>query len=892
MDGSGRKIAIVNDPPPVGRDAMNLIGTISRTIFALAILFGLNAAPAVSWGAGPGGSPSSSRLTRTVVSQLYVALIGRASEGSGSAYWIGDGRDRVQTAEAMLATDQAREYFGSALGSDEAFIEHIYRNTLGKTRAEDPEGVDYWVGRLSGGMSRGAVVVELIDAVMAPEHAGKASQARFVNRVAASDYAAGRLYDFTGMEPFKEFIDSVTDSPSSLASAKSAIDARRKGTEPQERIREGDVHVNDPSDLPGLRGITTIEGDLTIHGSLIVDSLVDLGNLRRVTGDFDVQYTESLSSLEGLENLASVGKLWIRGNRSLKNIAALSALASAETVYLEANPSLATLEGLGGLTTLEGLYLNDNASLSDISELAGLTSARRVYITGNPSLRDLEGLKGLSTLYRLGIEENKALKNLQGLEGLESVEKELKIFQNPSLPSLEGLGALKTVGRLTIRANPSLKNLEGLDALASASEIIVAENDALTSLEGMEALTSVTASMSISGNDALTDLRGLERIASFGTLLKVEKHPSMTSLEGLSGLTSLTWLILIDNPGVKELGALGNVTEIENLELEGMNGFGGFGNVTGIKQLQLTGMESFSDFGNLTSLESLIIKEVPEVSGLEGIVVANLYLWDAGRVEGLTATTSLGELSVRGMRDLTFLDHITAIDSLSLTTMSGFEGLDQLTSVKNLKVYVSNTFRGLENITSVEDSLMIIWCNAPSFEGLENLESVGGILRLDGTGAGLDDFRGLDKLSSVGGIFVYNTALKGFQGLENLRSVGFVFAWDNHRLATFEGLGHITSLEYLEVRNCDALTSLAGLASLTTLEEQLTLEENDALEILGLHRLENAGRQPPSAGDKFLFHVKDNPSLCASDAEALMSRMLTGSPLDVTITFSGNKPCP
>ena len=45
----------------------------------------------------------------------------------------------------MLATEAAKEYFGSALTSNEAFIKHIYKNTLNKTEVEDPEGINFWV---------------------------------------------------------------------------------------------------------------------------------------------------------------------------------------------------------------------------------------------------------------------------------------------------------------------------------------------------------------------------------------------------------------------------------------------------------------------------------------------------------------------------------------------------------------------------------------------------------------------------------------------------------------------------------------------------------------------------------------------------------------------------
>ena len=81
-------------------------------------------------------------LTQTQVSQLYIGVFGRASEGGGNRYWQTDPQSTSMTATAnvMLNTAPAIAYFGSTLSNNQAFIEHIYSNTLGKTYEEDPRG--------------------------------------------------------------------------------------------------------------------------------------------------------------------------------------------------------------------------------------------------------------------------------------------------------------------------------------------------------------------------------------------------------------------------------------------------------------------------------------------------------------------------------------------------------------------------------------------------------------------------------------------------------------------------------------------------------------------------------------------------------------------------------
>ena len=127
-------------------------------------------------------------LTQTEVSELYVSIFNRASEGEGNRYWQTNQIDMVATANVMLNTEDAKKYFGSSLNSNQAFIEHIYKNTLNKTISDDADGISYWTSQLDT-KSRGQVIVDLIGAAKVPENAGDA-QEQFLNRVEVSNYMA------------------------------------------------------------------------------------------------------------------------------------------------------------------------------------------------------------------------------------------------------------------------------------------------------------------------------------------------------------------------------------------------------------------------------------------------------------------------------------------------------------------------------------------------------------------------------------------------------------------------------------------------------------------------------------------------------------------------------
>jgi len=103
---------------------------------------------------------------REQVSQLYVALFGRAPDGEGLGYWVGllsEGQSMTQVANTMYATAPARDYYPSFLTNQE-IIESFYENVLGRTA--DAEGLAFWTAKLNAsGATPGSVITEMINVV-------------------------------------------------------------------------------------------------------------------------------------------------------------------------------------------------------------------------------------------------------------------------------------------------------------------------------------------------------------------------------------------------------------------------------------------------------------------------------------------------------------------------------------------------------------------------------------------------------------------------------------------------------------------------------------------------------------------------------------------------------
>lgn len=156
-------------------------------------------------------------LTQKQVSELFVSIFGRASEGSGNKFWQ-QSVDTKSAANDMLKTDAAKAYFGNSLDSNQAFIEAIYKNTLNKTVADDAAGIKFWVDALNSGMSRGEVVASLVASVASHANSTdpktKAAYDQFNNRVEVSNYVADKIENVPAngdLSVFKAYNNNTTN---------------------------------------------------------------------------------------------------------------------------------------------------------------------------------------------------------------------------------------------------------------------------------------------------------------------------------------------------------------------------------------------------------------------------------------------------------------------------------------------------------------------------------------------------------------------------------------------------------------------------------------------------------------------------------------------------------
>jgi hypothetical protein len=102
-------------------------------------------------------------FSNDVVTPAYEKFLGRAPDPAGLAYWTDQLRSGLLTDESLAAAlVGSAEYFSRAGGTNQLWVDALYRNLLG--RPADAAGETYWVGQLQAGASRTGVALGFANA--------------------------------------------------------------------------------------------------------------------------------------------------------------------------------------------------------------------------------------------------------------------------------------------------------------------------------------------------------------------------------------------------------------------------------------------------------------------------------------------------------------------------------------------------------------------------------------------------------------------------------------------------------------------------------------------------------------------------------------------------------
>ncbi|QQF51337.1 DUF4214 domain-containing protein [Campylobacter fetus subsp. venerealis] len=352
-------------------------------------------------------------ISKSEVSELFIVLFGRPTEGEGNTYWVNEssanGWGMIETSNAILNLDITKSFLGETLNNNESFVKHLFKNAVNLTEFvsdEQKAGLKYWVDLLdNGALSKADLVGHFVNAAKDPSNAG-ANQDLFNNKVTVSNYVADTIakLPLDGLTPDQQnaliqktvdIINNVSSNSSSVESAKGEVDALKselpnpgstydltegndnlKGTDLDDTFN-GTVYLGTGINKSTLTAFDTVDG---AAGNDTINISFGLNSNSNVT---DLKTSDLNSALLGVTNVeklniisevkaADGGGLTINGYKSVSlNIVGETKIADTDATKLDIKAS-------GNVTVTKAEAVKDlsiNAANSEVSIAANATKA-------------------------------------------------------------------------------------------------------------------------------------------------------------------------------------------------------------------------------------------------------------------------------------------------------------------------------------------------------------------------------------------------------------------------------------------------------------------------------------------------------------------------------------
>ena len=467
-----------------------------------------------------------------------------------------------------------------------------------------------------------------------------------------------------------------------------------------------------PALYPGCK---TIEGTVYVRppGVTNLDSLI---GLKSIGGDLSID--ANLTGLHGLDSLTSIGgNLWM-WSTSVQDMSGLSSLQSVqgEFLWLENNAQLSSLHGLENLATLPSLHLLNNDALGSLAGLENLTATTgSLQIRYNEALADIGALSSLTSIggdFRL--DQSPMITNLLPLSNVSHWGGGVQIYGIDGLTSLQGLFLPDSIfGDLTVGYSFQINDISALEPVkyvGGSLEIIGIQD--LQSIAALHQVTYVGGSLQVDYNYTLQSLSGLENIAYLGGGLSVVTNNLVNNLIGLPVIRQLAGTLDIgNNPALSSLTGLDSLETVEGNLRVSSNGFG-MHDLKPLSRVNRVGGELFITNNNgLTSLEGL-----EQLSAVGGNCFVNGLFYD---YHGLDNLRSVG-------------GNVDILQNGNLSSLHGLDSLQSIGGL--LAIIGNNNLidlQGLNRLDSVGGRLIVSdHFQLQSLSGLENLEYVGSTIEV------------------------------------------------------------------------------------------------------------------------------------------------------------------
>ena len=319
------------------------------------------------------------------------------------------------------------------------------------------------------------------------------------------------------------------------------------------------------TDYPGC---TQLAVNLTLDGA----DITPLSTITEIEGSLLINNT-SLNSLNGFENLISIGELSIVNNSLLSSLSGLDNLIEIcldpyETaISISNNPQLVSIDVFSSVTNgcVDYIYIQNNESLQSLDGLTNFQPTENVSITNNNSIVNLEGLSGLGFTRYLTIKDNSSLTSISGLGISLHVSFDFIIENNVSLVTIDIANPIG-ISFLIINDNTNLEYINGASFVPYNDPMVVISNNPQLEVIAPFGNTNGLYRYEIHNNDSLPNLGFLEGHTQLEGL-KITDNDALTSFEGFNIETILVAFDLI----IEDNDVLNNIIDMQIVDLSPLN---------------------------------------------------------------------------------------------------------------------------------------------------------------------------------------------------------------------------------------------------------------------------------------------------------------------------------
>lgn len=312
----------------------------------------------------------------------------------------------------------------------------------------------------------------------------------------------------------------------------------------------GDLYIgNDVTDISGIIAIKRINGSLKIEYSKI-NSVSNFSNLEFVGGDFIIDQSHIIETIEGLNKLETVGgNFEISGNNGgLKAINGFDVLTTVEGNFsISSNNLLETISPFDNLLLIEGWFsIRDCGALQRLNGFNALTKIGTTYNSSS--------FKG-----NLSIERNEILSEIDGFRALIEVVRDIDILNNRHLLRVKGFTNFQKVRSLTFMTNPLLVEIPLFNNLTTIAGALSINDSALVDIDGFNTVQSLGWYLNLGKNSKLIKITGFANLNKINGEFSITSNPELKSLIGFKNLVETSGINIAYNASIEDLKGLENL---------------------------------------------------------------------------------------------------------------------------------------------------------------------------------------------------------------------------------------------------------------------------------------------------------------------------------------------